>query len=184
MICEKCEKEHDGSYGSGRFCSSKCARSFSTSKCRDEINKKVSVSLMGRSLSETHPNKLKGKYIFTDEQRARGARNGAKARAKKYKLIRDKLYNESWDKFTIRFKGFIKEYLFNERGKCCEICKISDWLGKRIVIELHHIDGNNKNNSKDNLQLLCPNCHSQTDNWKGKNLKQAGMAKLVETQGT
>ena len=30
MICENCGKEHDGAYGSGRFCCSKCARSFST----------------------------------------------------------------------------------------------------------------------------------------------------------
>ena len=42
MICEKCGKEHDGSYGSGRFCCQACARSFSTSMCRDEINRKVS----------------------------------------------------------------------------------------------------------------------------------------------
>lgn len=45
MLCEKCGIEHDGSYGSGRFCSQKCARSFSTSKNRDVINTKISVSL-------------------------------------------------------------------------------------------------------------------------------------------
>lgn len=42
MKCQNCNKEHDGSYGSGRFCSSHCARSFATSKNRKEINKKVS----------------------------------------------------------------------------------------------------------------------------------------------
>ena len=42
FICENCGKEHNGSYGSGRFCSSKCARSFSTKMNRDKINKKVS----------------------------------------------------------------------------------------------------------------------------------------------
>lgn len=47
MICEHCKNSHDGSYGSGRFCSPRCARSFSTSKNRDEINKKVSQSLKG-----------------------------------------------------------------------------------------------------------------------------------------
>lgn len=45
MKCEYCEKEHDGSYGSGRFCSPKCARSFSTSKNRQEINRKRSSSM-------------------------------------------------------------------------------------------------------------------------------------------
>ena len=48
MICEKCGKEHDGSYGSGRFCCASCARSFSTSADRARINKKVSETLKAR----------------------------------------------------------------------------------------------------------------------------------------
>ena len=45
MKCENCEIEHNGEYGGGRFCSSKCARSFSTKEKRKEINEKVSNSL-------------------------------------------------------------------------------------------------------------------------------------------
>ena len=41
-ICENCKNEHDGQYGSGRFCSSKCARGFSTKEKRSLINEKVS----------------------------------------------------------------------------------------------------------------------------------------------
>ena len=41
FLCELCNKEHDGTYGSGRFCCAKCARSFSTHNKREEINKKV-----------------------------------------------------------------------------------------------------------------------------------------------
>ena len=44
-ICENCEQEHDGSYGSGRFCNAKCARGFSTKAKRKEINEKVSKKL-------------------------------------------------------------------------------------------------------------------------------------------
>jgi len=47
MICEKCKKDHNGKYGSGRFCSAACARSFSTSNKRKEINEKVSNKLKG-----------------------------------------------------------------------------------------------------------------------------------------
>lgn len=47
MICENCGKQHDGSYGSGRFCSSHCARGFSTKSCRESINCKVSKKLKG-----------------------------------------------------------------------------------------------------------------------------------------
>ena len=49
MICENCGSNHDGSYGSGRFCCSKCARGFSTKANREEINRKVSKTLGGRN---------------------------------------------------------------------------------------------------------------------------------------
>ncbi len=45
MFCENCKIQHDGSYGSGRFCTSKCSRSYSTKSKRKEINQKVSLSL-------------------------------------------------------------------------------------------------------------------------------------------
>ena len=45
--CENCSLEHDGTYGSGRFCSIKCARGFSTKDKRNEINQKVSNTLIG-----------------------------------------------------------------------------------------------------------------------------------------
>lgn len=49
----------------------------------------------------------------------------------------------------------------------CECCGISEWRGKPITIQLHHIDGDNTNNELSNLMMLCPNCHSQTDNYCG-----------------
>lgn len=47
----------------------------------------------------------------------------------------------------------------------CEVCGINEWMGRRIVIELHHINGDPTDNRLENLQLLCPNCHSQTHNY-------------------
>ena len=52
------------------------------------------------------------------------------------------------------------------KEKKCECCGITDWNGKEIQFELHHIDGNHYNNNLDNLQILCPNCHSQTDTFR------------------
>ena len=60
-------------------------------------------------------------------------------------------------------KDGLKEYQ-------CESCGISNWNGKLISLELNHKDGNNGNHSLDNLELLCPNCHSQTDTYRSKNL--------------
>ena len=53
--------------------------------------------------------------------------------------------------------------------KCKECSIINSYNGKFIKLELHHIDGNNKNNKLENLVFLCPNCHSQTDNFRAKN---------------
>lgn len=58
----------------------------------------------------------------------------------------------------------IKENIIENK---CDICGLTTWLDKPIVLQLHHIDGNHNNNSLENLQLLCPNCHSQTDNYCG-----------------
>lgn len=46
-------------------------------------------------------------------------------------------------------------------------CKSGYWLDNLLVCQLHHIDGDNTNNELSNLQMLCPNCHSQTDNFCG-----------------
>ena len=53
----------------------------------------------------------------------------------------------------------------------CEICGLNEWMGKTLPLEVHHIDGNNYNNELSNLQILCPNCHSLTDNWRSRNKK-------------
>lgn len=51
----------------------------------------------------------------------------------------------------------------------CERCGIEDWLGEPLTLALHHINGRNHDNRLENLQLLCPNCHSQTENFAGRN---------------
>ena len=43
------------------------------------------------------------------------------------------------------------------------------WNGQTIPLELHHVNGNNKDNSLENLQLLCPNCHALTSNYRNRN---------------
>ena len=47
----------------------------------------------------------------------------------------------------------------------CEICQLSEWMGKPIPLELHHIDFNHHNNDLSNLQILCSNCHMQAHNY-------------------
>jgi len=60
----------------------------------------------------------------------------------------------------------LKEGLFENK---CSICNLSDWMGKSIPLELDHINGNHDDNSLENLRIICPNCHAQTDTYRAKN---------------
>jgi hypothetical protein len=51
----------------------------------------------------------------------------------------------------------------------CEVCRIDAWRGAPLVMALHHVNGDGSDNRLQNLQMLCPNCHSQTENFAGRN---------------
>ena len=60
----------------------------------------------------------------------------------------------------------------------CELCGLNNWLGQNLTLELHHKDGNHYNNELNNLQILCPNCHSLTPNHSGKKYKSIKKIKI------
>lgn len=83
----------------------------------------------------------------------------------------DRIKNNKYDidlVFSYGGKGPHKKLLIEERGRRCERCGNTEWQGEQIPIELEHIDGDNINNVKDNLMLLCPNCHALTPTWRGR----------------
>jgi 5-methylcytosine-specific restriction endonuclease McrA len=69
---------------------------------------------------------------------------------------------------TLQLKTKRRRVMIEQECKCLH-CGLVDWMGKPITLELDHVDGNNKNNTRENLRYLCPNCHSQTDTWRGRN---------------
>ena len=81
-----------------------------------------------------------------------------------YKLAIQKAKADRWPKR----KEAIKKRLLEERGNRCESCNLSEWLSKPITLEMHRILGGGEY-IRENVILLCPNCHSQTGTWRNKN---------------
>lgn len=157
MNCENCQKEHDGTFGSGRFCCKPCSRAFSTKSKRSDINAKVSDKLTGRKLSYEHRQNLKMKW--EDESYRNSKRRVGKP-------IEELLIEKGFVSTQHVKRRLIAE---NIKLNVCEDCGICDtYNDKPIVHQLHHINGNPKDHRLENLQLLCPNCHSQTHNWAGR----------------
>jgi DNA-binding CsgD family transcriptional regulator len=58
------------------------------------------------------------------------------------------------------------------KENACELCGCSQWRGRPLSLALHHVNGEGQDNRLENLQLLCPNCHSQTENFAGRNRRR------------
>lgn len=82
-----------------------------------------------------------------------------------------KIHTESWLSSELVISNFVpsyvRRYLFEKFNNSCMKCGwgVCNQTTGKIPLEIHHIDGNSKNNSKDNLELLCPNCHSLTNTY-------------------
>lgn len=53
----------------------------------------------------------------------------------------------------------------------CEVCGLTEWNKKPIEMELDHINGVSNDHKLNNLRIICPNCHSQTETFRAKNIK-------------
>lgn len=90
-------------------------------------------------------------------------------------LIQNSQY-KSMNRLKLRLIS--EKYLKNE----CSVCKITSWCDKPLSLQLDHINGIRNDNRIENLRILCPNCHSQSDTYAGKNKRK--MASTVGIEPT
>lgn len=199
MKCEfsPCKVDHDRSFGSGRFCSLKCSRAFSTAEKRKQINQKVSKTLSQgkKTLADLFYSNLVTREMFEmacrestnlsevfrnlNVRRSGGSYDFAQRCIKEWNVDITHFAKPSnpLDRLTVRPnqpKGDLRGYLLKiGREYKCEECGLTDtWNNKKITIQVDHINGINYDHRPENLRFLCPNCHSQTDTFCWKNVKK------------
>lgn len=155
--CKQCRVLLDYADRKKTFCSSSCSATYNNARRKTKADL---VSWLCENCSKEHTSVKwrAGKYcdsICAGEHRT--------------KMKVNAWLNEGKD-WKTQVPGWAKKYLKSIRGEGCEICGIVDWNGKPIVLECDHIDGDHTNNMPENLRLICPNCHSQTDTYKAKNV--------------
>lgn len=151
MIMKDCPRCGDPHEKPGTYCSRSCANK---KKFSAESSKKKSLA-----------NKKYWEGLSEDEKKIKGEVFQKTSPYSTEKYFKS-LMNNDWDSFSYQAKRL---RVILEQNGCCNKCGLDEWLGERLTLEYEHRDGNNTNDNRDNVEALCPNCHSQTLTWRGRN---------------
>ena len=161
MLCDYgCGQEAQYATSNGKNC---CSKSYQSCPALREKNSEGLYKA-----HQTNPNM----YKFDEE-----ARINSNKKAKE--MAGQKLLDGSYKGTNSSIRKILHEQ-FNIKEEC-QNCGIAEWQGVKIPLELDHINGDSTNNSVDNLRLLCPNCHSITPTWRGRNIN-TGKVKVTDDE--
>jgi 5-methylcytosine-specific restriction endonuclease McrA len=159
-----CGKEFEPTTKNGyttKFCSRSCANSGR------ETSKKGKKS-RSKKMQERWQNEAPEKK----EERLRKSAEALR------RIYLEELASLPFEKLSKRQR---REKILTEQAGCCALCGIAEeWNGMPLNFQMDHIDGDRTNESRENLRLLCPNCHSQTDTYGSKNMHRATDEELLE----
>ena len=148
--CPKCNNDHTNN---GLFCSRSCANSRTFSE-ESKIKKSEANKRFHQTLSD-HEKDIINQRLKLLSIATQG-----------YRL--ELLMSKDFD--TLAYQSKRKRVLIEQNFKCNR-CNADTWFGKPLTLELEHVDGNHQNDIRSNLVALCPNCHSLTTTWRGRNRK-------------
>ena len=154
MTCEYCNNNILSKWKNKntRFCSRTCSNKFrkDNTTCYDVISTKLKAKILnGESF---------GFHNITESER--------KNRTYVKKSWEDKVMSRPFEDLSWDYK---RRRVIIEQDNKCVSCNLSNWLDNPITLEVDHIDGNTQNNDRLNLRALCPNCHSLTNTFRGRN---------------
>ena len=128
-----------------------------------QVLKTLGLSAAGGNYKTIH-NYIQKYNINTSHFKGRGWNKDQKIGPKR--PINDYLSNkQTITSYKLKLR-LLNDNIFDYK---CYQCNNTHWLGKQIPLELHHINGNSKDNTINNITLLCPNCHAFTSNYRSKN---------------
>lgn len=161
-----------------------CGKEFYLPKTQLEMTEHhfCSRECVHKCISHSHPHSDETKQKISDGVKRHLEEHGFTptqyTREQKQQIVRKqketflkKLLECDWDELSYEAKK--KRVAFEQNNKCAR-CGIDSWQGQKIILEFEHKDGNHSNNSRDNVECLCPNCHSLTSTWRGRNSHRCG----------
>lgn len=157
-LCLQCGKPIPYEHRDNKFCDSSCAASYNNKGVIKRSKKELRYCLCCGKELNTH----QSKYCSNECQ----SRYEQQEWVERWKS--EKISGTTGEQY---YSHRIRRYLFEKYNNSCQCCgwNIVNPHTGLVPLQVHHIDGDCKNNKEENLQLLCPNCHALTENFGSRN---------------